>query len=467
MVGDDGKRSDLKSNSNTRTRYKPAKPQERSLRTSDVSGYIASLNTGTMYSLPYTAPMNYIQYAAPADSTSYAGSGYLSSYAAPVNPVPNSSSGYSSSNDAAANPSSYASYTTPAPYTGPVYSGVPQDAAPPEPVLYGGSAYPKQSSGAAPPPQHAQPAYPAQSYSSVNNVDQYLEDLAGKFSDIHLNQRPSTKDTQPIPPSAPSRHDAINEVVQEVLTRNLKTPGNKKLLPTNPVFNLARKFARRWGIPDEAVNSHIKLACGYLKFPVILLLNPAPTHESLPFDKMVAECKTLQWIQDVLNGIGLELADVIILDACTLLGDSRIDLLETKGKKERAMVDAYDVTQEMLKVIQPNIILSCQCSTSFPRWSAGGHVIAQQLCSSMPSARAGVVKKVSLDKRTINLIHAYHPSGFLNNKGVEKAHYDTLGSLLKGVFQTVYFPCANWKSQNLIAKLALSNTTKLNQRLAK
>jgi hypothetical protein len=251
-------------------------------------------------------------------------------------------------------------------------------------------------------------------------------------------------------------------VVQEVLTRDLKTLGNEKLLTTDPVFDLARKFAERWDISDEAVNSHIRLACGYFKFPVILLLNPAPTHEFMPFDQMVDECKTLRWIEDVLYGVGLGLGDVIILDACTLLGNDRIKRLgrEGKRKKEQAMAEAYDVTQEMLRVIQPNIILSCQCSTSFPDWSAGGHVIARQLCSSIPSAKDREVKKVYLNDRTVNVIHAYHPSGFLNNKGDRKAHHDTFGDLLKGVFQTVFFPCANWKSQYLTAALALSNTTK-------
>lgn len=220
------------------------------------------------------------------------------------------------------------------------------------------------------------------------------------------------------------------------------------------MFNLARRFAEKWDIPDEAVNSHIQLACGYFKFPVILLLNPAPTHEFLPFNEMVDECNTLRWIEDTLHGIGLGLGDVIILDACTLLGSDRLRQLGRKGRrmKQQAMAEAYDVTQEMLRLIEPSIILSCQCSTSFPDWNAGGHLIARQLCSSIRAARNREVKEVYLDDNCVNVIQAYHPSGFLNRN----THHDTFGYLLEAVFRTVYFPCGNWKSQHLMATLASS-----------
>jgi hypothetical protein len=327
------------------------------------------------------------------------------------------------------------------------------------------SGYLRQSSASVPPPQHARSRYSVQNDSSGKTAD-HLADLIGQLSfsetRTRIDQRPPTPGYRLAPVSPPPPQDPIDEVVEEVLTRDLKKPGNKKLLPTDPIFNLAHEFAERWDISDEAVDSHIKLACGYLKFPAILLLNPAPTHEIMPYDEMVAGCKTLRWIEDVLYKIGLELEDVIILDACTLLGSDRIRELgrEGKRKKERAMAEAYDVTQEMLRLIQPNIILSCQCSTSFPDWSAGGHVVARQLCSSIRSAQNREVKEVYLNGRTINVIQAYHPSGFLNNKGDRKAHHDTFGHLLEGVFRTVYFPCGNWKSQHLIAALASSNTTK-------
>ncbi len=329
------------------------------------------------------------------------------------------------------------------------------------PRQYADSRYARPSASPIHPTQNSRPRYSARNDSSENLADP-IADLTGQLSRTGLDQRPSTQDYRPAPVSAPPRRDAINEVVQEVLTRDLKKLGDEKLLPNNPIFDLARQFAQEWDISDEAVNSHIQLACGYYKFPVILLLNPAPTHEFLPFDQMVNECKTLRWIEDVLHGIGLALGDVIILDACTLLGSGRIKQLakEGKRKKDKAMAEAYDVTQKMLRLIQPSIILSCQCSTSFPEWSPAGHVVARQLCSSIQAAKDREVKKVYLNNDTVNVIQGYHPSGFLNNKGDRKAHHDTFGYLLKGVFQTVYTPCANWKSQHLLDALASLNTTK-------
>jgi hypothetical protein len=399
MSGDDQKRYDLKPNTNRRTRSESARLQKDPPRTSNASGYIAAQYARPEYSMPHTDP----GYSRP-----------LQYPAAPAKPTPHSDSGYL-----------------------------------------------RQSSASVPPPQYARSRYSVQNDSSGKPADP-LADLIGQFSETRIDQRPPTPDGRPAPVSPPPPQDPIDEVVEEVLTRDLKKAGNEKLLPTDPIFDLAHKFAERWDISDEAVDSHIKLACGYLKFPVILLLNPAPTHEIMPYDEMVTGCKTLRWIEDVLYKIGLELEDVIILDACTLLGSDRIRELgrEGKRKKERAMAEAYDVTQEMLRLIQPNIILSCQCSTSFPDWSAGGHVVARQLCSSIRSAQNREVKEVCLNGRTINVIQAYHPSGFLNNKGDRKAHHDTFGHLLERVFRTVYFRCGNWKSQHLIAALASSNTTK-------
>ncbi|KAH8651531.1 hypothetical protein BGZ60DRAFT_436578 [Tricladium varicosporioides] len=417
MFSNDRKPYGLRSKTNSRTQYEPARPHNPS----------------------YTSPEISRLYASPTDPTPFTSIGYLS-----ASSKPSASSTHSSSSVTGVNP---------APYTGPRYSRRLQSLPPAKSVPYFDSGYLNQSSGPVPTLQYTRLRSSAQNNSPGKTVDQDVADLVGQLSETHIDEQPSAQHYQSTPILTPHQ-DAIDEVVQEVLTRDLKTLGDEKLLPTNSVFDLARDFAERWGISDEAVDSHIKLACGYFKFPVILLLNPAPKHESLAFDDMVKGCKTLRWIKDVLHTVGLKLGDVIILDACTLLGNHRIkDLGE---EKEQAMAEAYTVTQEMLKLIQPNIILSCQCSTSFPSWNAGGHIIARQLCSSIRSARNHEVKKVYLNNHTINVIQAYHPSGFLNNQGDRKAHHDTSGNLLKDVYRTVYTPCANWKSQHLLATLASS-----------
>jgi hypothetical protein len=298
-----------------------------------------------------------------------------------------------------------------------------------------------------------------QAASSVDCESQAIDDLTTQLSQTFLNTTRSTEAHQLATVTGTQRKDAIDQVITSVLTQNLQAAGSGKLLADHPCFDHVRQYARKWHISDEAVNSNIRLACGYLKFPVIMLLNPAPKHESLPFDTMVTRCKTLRWIEDVLFGIGLSLADVIILDICPLLGSDRIKQLdeEGRGRKQQALSEAYDVTQKILEMIRPNIVISCQCSTSSSNWVAGGHVITQELCSSMKSAKAREVKAVSVGDHKINVVQAYHPSVFLNHN--RRDHHDLGGQFLKALFQRLYIPCSNWKNQHIVALVVSANSS--------
>jgi hypothetical protein len=285
-----------------------------------------------------------------------------------------------------------------------------------------------------------------------------IDDLTTQFSQTRIGTRQSTK--RHAYPSAAifDQADAIRHVIQEVLAQDLKAARGEKLQRDHPCFNFARQYAKKWAISDEAVQSHIMLACGYLKFPVILLLNPAPNHEDRPFDLMVKKCKTLRWIEDVLRDIGLELADVIILDACTLLSNDYIDELARIGRKHEAISEAYDVTQKMLQMLKPSIILSCQCSTRSLDWGTGGHLIARELCSSLKRAENKEVRKVAINDHLINVVQAYHPSSFLrSDSGRNRRHHDPSGELLKGLFEKIYLPCAVWKSKQTLALKVLSS----------
>jgi hypothetical protein len=285
-----------------------------------------------------------------------------------------------------------------------------------------------------------------------------IDDLTTQLSQTRIGTRQSTKRYGYTLATVSDQADAIRHVIEEVLAQDLKAARGERFQPDHPRFQFARQYAKKWAISENAVQSHIKLACGYLKFPIILLLNPAPTHEDLPFDQMVKKCKTLRWIEDVLREIGLELADVIILDACTLLSNDYINKLAGEGRKEEALSEAYDVTQNMLEMLKPNIILSCQCSTSFSDWSTGGHLIARELCSSLKRAKNKEVRKVTINDHIINVVQAYHPSSFLRlNSGGRRKHHDPSGELLKGLFDRVYLPCAVWKGQQTLALKALSS----------
>ena len=155
---------------------------------------------------------------------------------------------------------------------------------------------------------------------------------------------------------------------------------------------------------------------------------------TLPPERLLPDAQ-LRWIEDVLRDIGLELADVIILDACTLLSNDYIKELARLGRKDEAISEAYDVTQKMLQMLKPNIILACQCSTSFPKWDTGGHVVARELCSSMQRAKNKEVRKVTINDHIINVVQAYHPSSFLRliSGGTDRTPRSFRGTLERSV----------------------------------
>jgi hypothetical protein len=84
--------------------------------------------------------------------------------------------------------------------------------------------------------------------------------------------------------------DGIDQVIRVVLPLDLKVArSDKMLLPDHPCSDLVRKDAQRWHISDQAVDNLIHLACGYLKFLIMMLLNPSPNHELLSLYEMIEE----------------------------------------------------------------------------------------------------------------------------------------------------------------------------------
>ena len=280
-----------------------------------------------------------------------------------------------------------------------------------------------------------------------------LDDVASLLSRMHLDNRP-TATTALRRLNLPLPEDGIYRVIRDVLTQGLETENNNEMIrPDHPCFDKSWKYARRWRISNQAIDNHIRLACGYLKFPVMMLLNPSPNHETLSLDEMVRECKTLVWIRGILREIGLTLADVIILDICTLLDDRHIGKMD-EDEKDRAMYEAYNVTWEMLQMIKPKITVSCQCSSSDNKWGGGTHEIAKELCSSVRRAERGQVKETYIEGRKIHVVQAYHPGGFLNYSN----HEDPNGECLKRLLLRVYRPCG-WelKRKGVEAKVASMN----------
>jgi hypothetical protein len=312
--------------------------------------------------------------------------------------------------------------------------------------------------------QHPPPVAPQQYQATINTyhppgpsqpqIAQPIDDVTSLLSRTHLDNHP-TATTALRRLNLPPPEDGIYQVIRDVLTQDLETENNNKMIcPDHPCFDISREYARKWRISNQAIDNHIRLACGYLKFPVMMLLNPSPNHERLSFDEMVRECKTLVWIQGVLREIGLTLAEVIILDICTLLDDLRIGKMD-ENEKDQAMWEAYNVTWEMLQMIKPKIIVSCQCSTLDRKWGGGTHEIAKVLRSSIRGAGRGQVNETYIEGHKIYVVQAYHPGGFLNHS----SHKDPNGERLKWLLLRVYRPCG-WelKRKQVEALVAAMNS---------
>lgn len=252
-----------------------------------------------------------------------------------------------------------------------------------------------------------------------------ISELTNSFSAIRLN--PGELRNSPLSSKADSTDKDVGvlELESDIVQRD------------DACFGASKKFARRWDLPQRAVQNHITLACGRRTLPAIMLLNPSCQHEDLPFDKMVQNCPTLRWLSTIFRGLGIDLEDVIILDMCTLLSDSR--LAQLTGTKEKAMHEAFVLTSGMLATIKPSTVVVCQCSTRYSPWADGGHNIARELCSSVRMAQNRCVKTVYVETHPVCVVPAYHPSMFLNysNGSLPSAR---LEASLRNILQEAYRP---------------------------
>ncbi len=265
-----------------------------------------------------------------------------------------------------------------------------------------------------------------------------VDNLTCLFSQASLDTNPAV--TTVVQRLDPTPQDRVEQVIGDVLIQDLAIVQTNDMIYSNhPCFHRSREFARKWSLPPAAIDNHIKLACGNRRYPVLMLLNPSPDHDNhnLSFDKMVQRCKTLEWIQRVLTEIGLTLAEVIILDICPLLSDRCMESMDAYARIY-AMNEAFDITWGMLRMIRPNIVVSCQCMTARgEKWACVRHEISSKLCSSTRLARQGDVVKTDIEGHPIHVVQGYHPSGFLNFPD----HHDQSGESLRRLLFRIYSPC--------------------------
>lgn len=235
--------------------------------------------------------------------------------------------------------------------------------------------------------------------------------------------------------------DDIDVLIRTKLSDDLEgLEKYRKLTEVHPCFRLAREFCQKYGISDLAFKNFVRLACGNLNFPILMLLNPCSNHKTKGFDEMIRKSATLRWIQEALKKIGLDLEDVIIFDACPLLDDKSLEKMDN-ATRLTAMSDAYDLTWKMLEILRPNIIVACHCNPSGPLWEGIAHIAKEKLASTIRGANKGEVKKIDINGHDLHVVQAYHPS----RKTKE------MKERLEKILHRVYAPCAAWKKNHRIA----------------
>lgn len=139
------------------------------------------------------------------------------------------------------------------------------------------------------------------------------------------------------------------------------------------------------------------LTKGNPHFPVMLLQNPVKDHDTARFEDMVNNCKTLRWLEDVLDAQGLALNDVIILDVLPLLSDFWLSRNTHIAKK--AIEDAYALTERILLVLKPRLLISCQRATKRSERKGELGVCASSFANSLASSTLAASQRLIMPLR--------------------------------------------------------------------
>jgi hypothetical protein len=235
-------------------------------------------------------------------------------------------------------------------------------------------------------------------------------------------------------------------VIGNVLQPALDTTYEYKLITENhDCFKPGRRFRKRWDIKAAPWDNFVRLLSGCLHFPFVLLQNPSNAHTQ-SFEEM-RQGYTINWLSEVLSRIGLSLNDVPVLDICALFSDEDLQEMDAE-KRSRAVEDAYQLVEEMLRILRPILIISCQCMTQ-GTWKADGkeawkpadNDLARRLCSSVPKTIA--LQAVAIDSGDLRIwvIRGFHPRRL--------CYKPDLSPVLTKLFRDIYEPCVRWRRGEL------------------
>lgn len=248
----------------------------------------------------------------------------------------------------------------------------------------------------------------------------------------------------------------IEKLTQEMIPKRLaelQKPRRFKLDETDDLCIQGRQFQKKWDIPEEGFNNWKALLSGWLEFPAILLLNPSPW-DHLPFDEMVDKSPTLSWLQETLAELQLQLDDVIILDTFPMLQDDlRDDTLSQMGpaKRDELARESFALTRASLALIQPRVLVSCQCCTrpENDRWGFfNNDELAEQLCSSGVRARSRQVRELDLSGHQMQVVQGMHPQYVIQREPAQE-------EVLVELFAQVFRPFGMWQSRRVAMQQTL------------
>lgn len=234
--------------------------------------------------------------------------------------------------------------------------------------------------------------------------------------------------------------------MNNVLQPDLDASRDHKFITENDeCFVPADEFRKHWNIGDEPWRNFVRLLCGCTRFPFLLLQNPSKAHIK-PYETMI-QCHTIAWMSTSLQGLGLSLDEVCILDICALFSDDDLDAMDEENKW-RAVEAAYALTEKIIRILRPSVLICCQCVTR-GRWDRSWNTIwkpaenelAGLLCSSTKEATKRVAISIDLGDHTLWAIRGFHPMYFLRSAPVGEASE----RILLQLFHDVYEPCALWK----------------------
>ncbi|KAK1980114.1 hypothetical protein LZ30DRAFT_724164 [Colletotrichum cereale] len=159
---------------------------------------------------------------------------------------------------------------------------------------------------------------------------------------------------------------------------------------------------------------------------------------------------TLNWISEQLATSQLSISQVPILDACSFFSDADLQAMDETRRNE-ATEASYDLTENILAILKPEVILSCQCATL--GYSKAGqevrrrasNLVAQQLGSSIKDAKAKRAAPINIKGHRAWVVKGFHPSSLLRRPNDEP--------VLLRLFEEIYEPYTRWKRPAVIETL--------------